>query len=145
MNKLLVFIGGLVTGVVLTLVILLVFYASEHTDSKTTEANNTEIGKEKNDNDGITFFKEPGDIIEVESFKVFQVLADNAALVMGESGHGTHYGTVYAIFNRDGKYYYDDEIIKVPKGKVVRQMGIYQYPTKDEIMKTVPIIMIMDN
>lgn len=48
------------------------------------------------------------------------------------------------IVNRERKYYYDDEIVKVPKGKVVRQVGIYQYPTQNDMMKTVPIIMIMD-
>jgi hypothetical protein len=42
------------------------------------------------------------------------------------------------------KYYYDDEKIETPKGKVVRQIGIYQYPTKNDFVKTVPIIEIMD-
>ena len=42
------------------------------------------------------------------------------------------------------EYYYDDEIVNVPSGKVVRQTGIYKYQTKSEDYKTVPIIEIVD-
>ncbi|MBO5630072.1 MAG: hypothetical protein J5965_13485, partial [Aeriscardovia sp.] len=54
-------------------------------------------------------------------------------------------GAVYLMTNEEGKYYYDDEVVRVPDGKVVRQVGIYQYQTKAEFEKTVPIIQIMDN
>jgi hypothetical protein len=47
--------------------------------------------------------------------------------------------------NNEGKYYYDDQMVKVPEGKVLRQVGVYQYPTRQDIVKTVPVIMIMDN
>lgn len=45
-------------------------------------------------------------------------------------------GTVYLLIN--------EEIIRMPDGKVVRQVGIYKYPTKSDFIKTVPIIEIMD-
>ena len=51
---------------------------------------------------------------------------------------------LYLLRNNDGKYYYDDEIVGVPSGKVVRQTGIYKYQTKSEDYKTVPIIEIVD-
>ena len=55
-----------------------------------------------------------------------------------------HFGPVYLLINEEGRYYYDDEEIIVPKGKVVKQVGIYQYQTKAELEKTVPIIQILD-
>lgn len=124
MKKWLIFGGGIVTGVVLTFLFAFLF-SSSCSDS----------------NDGATWFEEPGDVIELESFKVFQVLDKDAALVRGAS---LDLGVVYLLTNDGDKYYYDDELIKVPDGKVVRQVGIYQYQTKSEFKKTVPIIQIMD-
>jgi len=141
MNRLLVFLGGLLAGIALTLAVMFVLSRSvESMDSDGATDSKTEAENERN-RDGVTYFEEPGDIINEKSFRVFQVIADDAALVMG----GNDYlGTIYAIVNDEKKYYYDDERIKVPKGKVVRQIGIYKYPTKNEIVKTVPIIMITD-
>ena len=128
MKKWLIFGGGIMTGVVLTF--LLAFLFSNRSDS----------------NDGITWFEKPGDEIEVKSFKVFQVLSKDAALVNGATHeeYDIYSGAVYLLTNEDGKYYYDDEVVKVPAGKVAKQVGIYQYQTKSEFEKTVPIIQIMD-
>lgn len=48
------------------------------------------------------------------------------------------------IMNDNGEYYYDEQIIKVPKGKCMRQVGIYKYQAKSGIEKTVPIVMLMN-
>ena len=48
------------------------------------------------------------------------------------------------VINDNGEYYYDDQIIKVPQGMCMRQVGIYKYSTKMNIEKTVPIVMMMD-
>ncbi len=48
------------------------------------------------------------------------------------------------LINDEGKYYYDDQIIEIPKGKCLRQIGVYKYMTKAEFEKTVPIAKIMD-
>ena len=97
--------------------------------------------------DGTTWFEKPGDIIDIEAFEVFQVLGENVALVHGNSREYSSMevftGAVYLLTNEDGKYYYDDEVVKVPDGKVARQVGIYQYQTKSDFGKTVPIIQIM--
>ena len=122
MNKWLIFWGGVVTGVVLTFLFAF-FFSTSHSNS----------------NDGITWFEKPGDVIDVKSFTVFQVLDKDAALV-----NGAFTGIVYLLTNEDGKYYYDDELIEVPEGKVARQVGIYQYQTESKFEKTVPIIQIMN-
>lgn len=109
-----------------------------------SNSNETDLVDAEDEN-GVTMFKEPGDIIEDREFEVFQVIAKNAALVRGKSDGSKYYlGNVYLLINNEEKYYYDDEIIKVLKDKVVRQMGIYHYPTKNDFIKTVQIICIMD-
>ncbi|MDE5572049.1 MAG: hypothetical protein K2M96_06630 [Prevotella sp.] len=125
MKKWLIFIGGVVTGMVLTFVFALIFYLSHSDLSGRT-----------------TWFEKPGDVIDIETFEVFQVLSEDAALVYGESYEYSR--TIYLLTNDEGKYYYDDEVVKVPDGKVVRQIGLYQYQTKSEFNKTVPIIQIMN-
>lgn len=131
MKKWLIFGGGVLTGIVLTFVFAFIFSASRSGGS-----------------DGTTWFEKPGDVIEVKAFKVFQVLGENAALVNGQTHEDLDLeiftGAVYLLMNEDGKYYYDDEVVRVPDGKVARQVGIYQYQTKSDFGKTVPIIQIMN-
>ena len=130
MKKTGIFLGGFATGVVVTFVVLLIIGLAQNPAAF----------------QGVTNFEEQGDIVHEKSFEVMQVIADNAALVHGkECPSSTLYlGTLYLLRNNEGKYYYDDEIIKVPVGKVVRQTGIYKYQTKSEDYKTVPIIEIVD-
>ena len=128
MKKWMLFVGGIVTGIVLTFLFLFAVAAFQG-----------------NSGNGATYFEKPGQVIEGTSVQVFQVLEPGAALVHAQSDRSDLYlGAVYLITNDEGKYYYDDEIIKVPEDKVFRQVGIYKYPTKNDFEKTVPIIQIMD-
>lgn len=141
MKKWVVYLLGVLTGIILMFALAFILYVINSPVS-----NDTELVEVENEENGVTMFKEPGEIIEDRNFEVFQVIAKNAALVRGKSDDSDLYlGTIYLMMNEEEKYYYDDERIKVPKEKVVRQMGIYQYPTKNDIIKTVPIICIMDN
>ena len=36
------------------------------------------------------------------------------------------------------------QVIEIPEGKCARQVGVYTYPTKMEIERTVPIVEIME-
>ena len=110
--------------------------------SNEPENNETEVIDEKDD--GVTMFDEPGEVFSETSFRVFQVLDKGVALVSGNTKYGTYSGITCLLINKEGKLYYDEEIIKVTQGKVARQMGIYQYQNRDDMTKTVPIIMIMD-
>lgn len=133
MKKWFIFGGGVITGIVLTFIVTIIYAANQPENE--LESDN-----------GMTLFDTPGEIIDEESFDVFQVIEENAALVRGKgiSGGELHIGIVYLLINDEGKYYYDDEIIKVPNGKIVRQMGVYRYLTKDEFEKTVPIVKIVN-
>ena len=52
-------------------------------------------------------------------------------------------GLLVLLTNDNGEYYYDDQVIEVPKGMCMRQVGIYKYQTRMEIDKTVPIVKLM--
>ena len=121
MKMWLIFGSGVLTGIVLTIVFAIIFYANR-----------------SGYNDGITWFEKPGNVINVRSFKVFQVVAKDAALVYGvtQEEYDIYSGAVYFLTKEKGKYYYDDEVVRVPEGKVVRQVGIYHYQTKLEVGKT---------
>ncbi len=135
MNKWLIFGGGFLTGVIVTFLVLVVIGLSNQKSSPTIP--------------GAKMFEQPTEVVQESSFKVMQAIQENAALVNAKSGSNSfgdmyYMGTLYLLINNEGHYYYDDEIVKVPKGKKVRQVGIYRYETKMGIEKTVPIIEIMD-
>ena len=127
MKKWLIFGGGIITGVILTMLFLFV------------------LAKGKQ-NDDFKLFEKPGEEINVNAFKVFQVLDDGVALVHGKSNekYDIYGGPVYLLINDEGSYYTDDEIVEVPEGKVVRKVGVYHYQTNMELDKTVSVIEIMD-
>jgi len=89
-------------------------------------------------------FQKYGKRINEKSFKVFQVLLDGQALVYGKDEYGYYNGIVYLLIDRSDSDMYDDQVIKVPKGKVVKRNGTYQYRTRNGVYKTVPQIMILD-
>lgn len=142
MKKIWIYLLGVLTGAVVTIIVLAI------------------IGTAKRTN-GMSFFESPGDIMDISSVEVFQSLGDCAALahtkrIPQKIEHSNGLGLVDSIvnggygdpivllYNEDGYPYYDDQIVNAPEGKCFRQMGIYRYPTKSGIDKTVPIVMILD-
>lgn len=117
MKKALIFIGGVVTGVVLTFIFAFIV------NGRNAENNN------------FMMFEQEGKVISTKPFEVFQVLDSGDALANEEYG-----GLTVLFLNENGASYYDDQIIKVPVGKCVRQLGIYKYITKSGFEKTVPIV-----
>lgn len=131
MKKFGIFAGGFATGVVLTFVVLLLIATV----------------KELSSADGVNNFEQPTEIVQSDSYEVFQVVSDNAALVNGPEflydDVIMYTGPVYLIRNYENKYYYDDEIIEVKRGQHVVQTGTYRYKTTSGNYKTVPIIEIV--
>ena len=122
MKKVWVFVLGFVSGIVFAIGLL--FIVSSVIDRH-----------------DVNFFEQPGEcLISKSSLKVFQVIEPNVALAIinGEWTSG-----VYLLVNSEGKMYYDDQIIKLPAGKCFKQIGTYKYPTKDDSLKTVPVVKIM--
>ena len=53
-------------------------------------------------------------------------------------------GTVVLFVGNESSSFYDNQNIKVPSGKVAKQVGTYSYMTRQEMEKTVPVVEIMD-
>jgi hypothetical protein len=136
MKKIWVYLLGLLSGIVITIVVLLVFglIIRAKNDPGITMLN------------GMSFFETPGEVIKETSFKVFQALDDGAALAEGKGdGHSSVYlGLNVLLYNEEKTPYYDEQIVTLPQGKCFRQVGIYRYHAKSGIDKTVPIVMIVD-
>ncbi len=126
MKKWLIFLGGVVTGVLLTFLFAFMFSSQKETSVK--------------EDSGLTMFEQPGDVITEKSFKVIQALEQGAALADGEK----EYMTTFLLVNDEGKYYYDHEIVKVPSGKVARQVGIFKYTSGGGLDRTVPVVKFVD-
>lgn len=127
MKKALLFISGFITGIVATiLVAMLISTANQPNDGFP----------------GLTLFSEKGECITTSGeIEVMQVLAPNAALAW--TG-GLFYSDriLVLLINYDDKSYYDEQKIKIPSDKCARQIGTYQYTAKNEMVKTVPAVII---
>lgn len=114
MKKWLIFVLGIVTGVIITLVFLLVI-------SKVYSVGNQ-----------ITVSRQQTEFTLAKRFEVFQVL-DGGALANCEDdeySNSVFTGPVVYILMDDGDLFYDDQIIEVPEGKKVIQIGTYRYETR---------------
>lgn len=127
-KSILTFLGGLVTGVVLTFVSLILW---EMAVNDSTSAN-----------DELTLFDQPIQELRATEFEVFQVLPDGAALANITDGENRW--TVVLFLPSDGVAYYDDQRIHVPSGKRSVQIGTYRYVTNRDFVKTVPVVEIVD-
>lgn len=130
MKKWIVFVLGFVSGMVFLFLVLLI------------------IGKSSATDEGMTYFEKPGKCISKKDFKVFQVIGEGYALAKERleiSNEITIPGNLLVLVTNDnGELYYDNQIIEVPKGKCMRQIGVYEYQTKSENWKTVPIVQVMN-
>lgn len=126
-KSVLIYIGGIVTGIILTFVILL-FVAKSNSDNPS--------------NDNMIIFEQPQQKIDAKSFEVLQVLPDGNALATVKSNE--NFGMIVMLLANKNATYYDNQKIEVSTGKCARQIGTYRYMTRNNIEKTVPIIDIVN-
>lgn len=126
-KSVLIYIGGIVTGIILTFVILLFVAKSNSSNSS---------------NNNMVIFEQPQQIIDVKSFEIMQVLPDGNALATVKSNE--NFGMIVMLLANKNATYYDDQKIEVSTGKCARQIGTYRYMTRNNIEKTVPIIDIVN-
>lgn len=139
MSKGLTFVLGIIVGALLAIGILF-FIGKKYGQGS---------GPDSGYNDpGISLFYEPGDVLPLKGFRVFQVLSNGTALARStdkEHPNNYDYGDpIVFLMPMVGMAYYDGLTLKVPFGKIVRQTGVYRYETKMEFVKTVPIIAMFD-
>ena len=132
MKKFLIFLAGFISGIVFLLIVSLIIAGGNSDPAKIQ---------------GLTLFEQPAEVIPSDSFEVLQVVSGGNALAnAGEKHYGgsySYYGMVVLFMADENTHYYDDQIISVPRGKCVRQIGTYQYETKMGY-KTVPAVAIFD-
>lgn len=124
----LTYVGGLVTGIVLMLV-LCVIIASRQGNMDSTDSN-------------VVMFDNPQQVVSATELKVIQVLPNGSALaIIKDYGN---YGTVVALQAMQTGSYYDDQKINIPESKCLRQIGTYRYVTQQNMEKTVPVVQVFD-
>lgn len=130
-KSILLFVGGMVTGIVITIAFLVCLgWYKTHDESN---------------NDDVVMFEKPQQEIKAKTFRVMQVLPDGSALATVDDGiDSPNFGMVVALPGGNGMSYYDDQRIEVPSGKRVMQVGTYKYMTRQNVEKTVPIVQAMD-
>lgn len=124
----LTYVGGIVTGIVLVFAFAFI-------------VNSTQQGQANAISRDVVMFEKPQQVVAARTLRVIQVLPDGSALatvdIMEING-----GMVVMFLAKEGVSYYDDQKIKVPSGKCLRQVGTYTYESKMG-MKTVPVVEIM--
>ena len=130
MKKIWVYLLGVLTGVAVAVIFAVLMYGI---DTSAPEEDN-----------GMTFFEAPSDIIETEGVKVFQALGGGYALANCKVENNGYWGTSVLLYNEERSPYYYDQVVNAPSGKCFKQVGIYHYPTKNGDYKTVPIVKLLD-
>ena len=123
MKKWLIYLLGIITGIILTFAFAFCINLS----------NNSGII-------GLAMFEEPRDYMEYSQFEVFQVLESGCALAHTDDS----FGAIVFIIPNEKQQFYDDQKIVLKNDQCAQHVGIYKYSTKMEIEKTVPAIRIID-
>ena len=103
---------------------------------------------------GLTLFEEPGDVMDLRSFKVREVMSNGATHMEGikKSKPGEFdfiAGTRVLFLPEEGVLYYDDQVILVPADKCVQIIGTYRYEETGVFgagtyTKTIPVVKIVN-
>lgn len=124
----LTYLGGIVTGIVLTFAICIVI-AARRGSVGSTDSN-------------VVMFERPQQVVDAQKLNVIQVFPNGSALAMVKDFE--NYGTVVALQAMEGGSYYDDQKITIPQGMCLRQIGTYRYMNRENMEKTVPIVQMFD-
>ena len=92
--------------------------------------------------DGIEIYDNPTRTIDIDAFKVMQVLPDGSALATSDDIDNM--GVVVLFKANEDASYYDQQKITIPLGKCLKQIGTYRYTSRQDIEKTVPVVAIFD-
>lgn len=136
MSKIVSYILGIVTGVIISAGVLFVYSKTLHHTTETEQ-----------ESDGISMFEGRGQAMSESSFKIFQTIDDKHALASGitDENYGWYMGITVMILGDENDHFYDDQIIKRSSGKKFYQVGTYKYTTRTQECKTVPIVALLSS
>ena len=140
-KKIGIFIGGMVVGSILTILILMAMGMHEQTNKSWASR------------DGLVLFEEDGDEIPAKQLKVFQTVDSNCGLAfVADKTYGVSYmedeynylDALLVLLISDVAIY-DDMIIDFDNDKHLIQVGTFNYKTVNkeyDLWKTVPAVMV---
>lgn len=123
MKKWLIYVLGIITGVILTFVFAFCANLS----------NNSGIV-------GLEMFEEPGDCMDCSRFEVFQVVESGCALTYADKT----FGPIVFIIPDEQQHFYDEQEIVIDNEKCAQRVGTYRYTDKAGMERTVPAVRIID-
>ena len=123
MKKSVAFILGVVTGVFLTIILSLIISGASSRA-------------------GISFYDSPEPPMPYRSVEVFQALSAGTALC--HPSYSSETNDIVLLWTEERIGFYDGQKITVPAGNCFRQVGVYRYQTGGGLVRTVPVIAIMD-
>ena len=128
LKNILIFIAGMVT----MLILMVLFGIAVNSSSNSGYP-------------GLTIFEEEGKCTGARQIQIMQTLEPNMALAHAKTQPNAIYdpNEIFVLLLGDEKAsYYDDQKINVPKGMCAKQVGTYQYQSRELGMKTVPAVKI---
>ncbi len=150
MRGCLVFIGGYIAGFVSVLLLIMVMSALTTSDTissyseRSVEGKSTTFISEVKDYN-INLFDEPAECVSTSAFKIEEVI-DEYYAIADEVEYNTvlkKYRSKYAIKvvikSEEKNKYFDEQIIKMPAGKCMRQIGVYT-----KYSNTYPVVKISE-
>lgn len=153
MRGCLVFIGGYIAGFVSVFLLIMVMAALTTNDrlssseEKSVAEKSTTIIKERLEvkDYNINLFDEPAECVSTSVFKIEEVI-DEYYAIADEVEYNTvlkKYYSKYAIKvvikSEEKNKYFDEQIIKMPAGKCMRQIGVYT-----KYSNTYPVVKISE-
>jgi len=153
MKKKWIFLTGMLTGILIMIVLFvanryLPELVQRYEETETMQVNRDSIRlaaiEDMQRNEELQYLAQNVTFDEksVKVFQVIQSINNDQALVYGQDEYGHYLGTLYLLKNDLPTALYDDQIINIPKGKLLRLIGTYQYVTRDGVYKTVPKVII---
>lgn len=94
---------------------------------------------------GLTIFEEDGTCVDsTKQVEIFQTLEPDIALAHTQKKKYDYFVNeiLVLILGDENTHFYDNQRIIIPNGKCVKQVGTYQYKTKNGDIKTVPAVEI---
>lgn len=144
MKKFLIFLIGFFVGIITCIVVvtcsglLLGSFSSEEIEEIVENYNGPQI----------TIFDEPRDCISTKSFQVESVWDNGYALANEQTGKNSYFGGQKVLFMSDkDNAFYDKQIISIPEGMCVKQIGICRYkeiPHSYKDPETIPIVKVLE-
>lgn len=121
MKKWIIYVLGIVTGILLTFGMALCVNLSRNRGIV-----------------GLKLFDKPAKDLGYTEFEIFQVIGSDGALAHADGS----FGTIVYLLSDKFLQFYDDQHIVLNENQKAKYVGTYSYTTNSNISKTVPVIQI---